>query len=111
MPSIYEPCGISQMIAMTYGTVPIASGVGGLVDTIKSYNELNSEYANGILFTLNNDHLILCILLAIHLYNDRKDTITKLIRNGMNTNFSWSKSTEEYLRLYQQIMQKKNALN
>lgn len=111
MPSIYEPCGISQMIAMTYGTIPIASGVGGLADTIKSYNELNSDYANGILFTLNNDHLILCILLAIHLYNDRKETITKLIHNGMNTNFSWSRATEEYLRLYQQIMQKKNALN
>ncbi len=111
MPSIYEPCGISQMIAMTYGTIPIASSVGGLVDTIKSYNELNSDYANGILFTLNNDHLILCILLAIHLYNDRKEIIARLIHNGMSTNFSWSKSTEEYFRLYQQIMQKKNALN
>lgn len=110
MPSIYEPCGISQMIAMTYGTIPIASKVGGLVDTVISYNEVNDDCANGILFNIDSDHLLLSIILAIHLYNDKKDVVQKLIINGMKKNFSWEKACNEYYRLYSEMIQAKNAL-
>ena len=110
MPSVYEPCGIAQMIAMRYGTLPIASKTGGLYDTITSYNGLNVHDANGLLFGLDNENLMINILMAINIY-EKKRILSKLIHNAMSMNFSWTKSCEQYLRLYRQILQKNKSSN
>lgn len=110
MPSAYEPCGIAQMIAMRYGTIPIASKVGGLIDTVVSYNTLNEEYANGVLFNIDDDNILLNILFALDMY-EKKRIMSKLIHNAMNANFSWTKASENYLRLYRQMLQKNKPSN
>lgn len=105
MPSIFEPCGIAQMIAMRYGTLPIGSKVGGLIDTIDSYNQLNEDSANGLLFHLDDDNLLVNIIFALNLY-EKKRVLAKLIHNAMRKDFSWDRSAEEYLRLYRQMLEK-----
>lgn len=109
MPSFFEPCGISQMIALRYGSLPIATKVGGLIDTIIPYNKINEEYANGFLFTLDDDYFIVNINLALDMYNNDRRIYSKIVHNAMNSNFSWTKSCEEYCRLYLQIIQKNIA--
>ena len=110
MPSVYEPCGIAQMIAMRYGTIPVASKTGGLCDTITSYNGLNADSANGLLFGLDSENFMVNILLAISIY-EKKRVLSKLIHNAMDMNFSWTKSCDEYIRLYRQILQKNKLSN
>lgn len=105
MPSLFEPCGIAQMIAMRYGTLPIATKVGGLKDTIVGYNHFNEDDATGILFNKDEDDLVNIIYQAISLY-DKKRLMSRLIHNAMEKDFSWAKSTEDYIRLYKQILLK-----
>ena len=106
MPSFYEPCGISQMVAMRYGTLPLCSNVGGLKDTVISFNHLNEEVANGILFSLNNEDAINKVIFeALDIYSKPR-LKNKLIHNAMKANFSWNKAAKEYIRLYRQMLMK-----
>ena len=105
MPSKYEPCGIAQLIALRYGTIPIASKVGGLKDTIVSYNTLNEDIANGLLFNFDDDNFLLNVIFAIDLYS-KKRIMSKIIHNAMNSSSSWTKASKEYIRLYRQMIQK-----
>lgn len=100
MPSATEPCGLSQMIASRYGTVPIVRKTGGLADTIKDYSYRDG---NGFVFTeYSNIEMINKIKEAINLYND-KEKFNKLVKKVMKKDFSWSQSAKEYIRVYRQF--------
>ncbi len=97
MPSKFEPCGLVSMIALRYGTIPIARKTGGLSDFIK-----NRE--NGFLFKENNSSgLLKSIKEALQFYK-RKNQFKKLIKSAMKKNFSWEKSAKEYLKLYRKLL-------
>ena len=102
MPSKSEPCGLAQMIASRYGTVPIVREVGGLYDTIHPYDPTTGE-GNGITFC-NYDALDMldAILRAVDLYDDAEAWKT-LRTNAMNVDFSWSVSAKKYLDMYAQL--------
>ena len=101
MPSQFEPCGLSQMIAMRYGMVPIVRETGGLRDTVLSYNEFNGE-GNGFTFFNYNAHDMLhTIERATDFYHNQRDVWQKLQERGMHGDYSWNKSADEYVRLYE----------
>ena len=103
MPSIFEPCGLSQLIAMNYGTIPVVRETGGLKDTVVPYNEYTGE-GNGFSFANINAHEFLFITkYAADLYRNHKDVWKKLIKNGMTGDYSWKKSAGEYKGLYSLI--------
>lgn len=102
MPSQSEPCGLSQMIASRYGTVPVVRETGGLYDTIKPYNEYTDE-GNGFTFTNYNAHDMLHALrYATEIYRDKKRWNT-LMRRAMKVDFSWGASAEKYMQLYESL--------
>lgn len=102
MPSLFEPCGIGQMLAMRYGTLPIVRETGGLKDTVESFNKYTGE-GNGFSFANYNAHeMLFTIQRAIELYKD-KDTWKELVLNAMNTDSSWKKSAEDYMNLFMEI--------
>ena len=104
MPSQFEPCGLSQMIAMRYGSLPVVRETGGLNDTVKAYNMYTKE-GNGFTFKNYNAHEMLFTLQkAVGLYYDNRADFNKLIESAMNEDFSWDKPGEEYLRLYESIL-------
>ena len=105
MPSLYEPCGISQLMAMRYGTVPIVRETGGLRDTVQAYNETTGE-GNGFSFAFVNAHdMLYTIRRAIHIFHQPKDW-KKLVTNAMTSDFSWKHSAEEYVELYKWVANK-----
>lgn len=104
MPSQFEPCGLSQMIAMRYGSLPVVRETGGLNDTVKAYNMYTKE-GNGFTFKNYNAHEMLFTLQkAVGLYYDNRADFNKLIESAMNEDFSWDKPGEEYIRLYESIL-------
>lgn len=103
MPSLFEPCGLSQMFSLRYGTIPVVRETGGLKDTIRPYNEMTHE-GNGFTFTRYNAHdMLYALKQAVQFYYHRA-TWTWLIRNGMESDFSWEKSAGEYMNLYKKIV-------
>ena len=103
MPSKLEPCGLSQMIACSYGTIPIVRSVGGLVDSIIPYG---LDGANGFRFDNYNAHdLLFTIKSALNLYSSTKEW-EKLIKSAINTDFSWNRSAEKYIALYNNLVMK-----
>ena len=106
MPSLFEPCGISQMIAMKYASVPIVRATGGLDDTITAYP---NEYANGFKFLgYDAQSMVNEIKNAIWTYYDRKDDFKKLMKNCLNSKFTWEESAKKYKFLYLDALNKKN---
>ena len=103
MPSLFEPCGLSQMISEAYGTLPIVRTTGGLKDSVVCYDGSNDDVANGFGFQDNNaDEFIRCVSKSFDVYWNlplRK----RLIRNAMATDNSWKKSAEKYIQLYKSI--------
>jgi starch synthase len=105
MPSQFEPCGLSQMIAMRYGTIPIVRETGGLRDTVLSYNEFNGE-GNGFTFFNYNAHDMLHVIeRSIGYYMNRKDIWKTLQHRGMCGDYSWKHSAGEYMKLYQSLFE------
>ena len=99
MPSRFEPCGLSQMIAMRYGTLPIVRETGGLKDSVTPYNKYTGE-GTGFSFADFNAHEMKdAMLLAMDCFR-KPDTMKTLIRNAMEADFSFTKSAAEYARLY-----------
>lgn len=104
-PSLSEPCGTSQLVAMRYGSVPIVRETGGLKDTVIPYNEITGE-GNGFCFREAKVlDMINTIQLASSLYQD-KFTWPKIVKAAMKTDHSWRRSAKDYLEVYQQLMQK-----
>mgnify|MGYP003218988700 FL=1 len=103
MPSLFEPCGISQLISMRYGTLPLVRETGGLRDTVNPYNEFEKS-GNGFSFAnYNSDELIGVLWNAIHVYYDCPQDWKMLVRNAMNTDVSWEASANTYCQLYAQL--------
>lgn len=103
MPSLFEPCGISQLISMRYGTLPLVRETGGLRDTVTAYNEFDKT-GNGFSFAnYNSEELMQVMHTAIDVYYNRKDDWKTLVRNAMNTDVSWAKSADTYCQLYAQL--------
>jgi starch synthase len=101
MPSKSEPCGLAQMIASSYGTVPIVRAVGGLYDTIKPYGTENS---NGFVFNDYNAHeLLYTVKSALKLYLDTQEWAS-LVKRTINSDFSWNKSAKEYISIYNNLL-------
>ncbi len=107
MPSKYEPCGLGQLIALRYGCIPIARKTGGLADTIKDYNPLLST-GTGFLFSdYRPSAMIDSLKRAFCIYTDNYK-MNKIIEEGMNSDFSWRKSAEEYLKIYMIALRRKS---
>lgn len=103
MPSIFEPCGLSQLVSMAYGTVPVVRETGGLKDTVIPYNEFTGE-GNGFSFANINAHEFLFITkYACDLYRNRPEVWDNIIKAGMSGDYSWKKSAAEYIGLYSLI--------
>ena len=103
MPSQFEPCGLSQMIAMRYGSVPIVRETGGLRDTVLSYNKFTDE-GNGFTFFNYNAHDMLhTVRRAVHYYKHNREVWYKLIVRGMTGDYSWYSSAGKYLELYERL--------
>lgn len=100
MPSLFEPCGLSQLMSLRYGTVPIVRETGGLKDTVEPYNEFEST-GTGFSFTNYNAHEMLAsIRYAEQIYYDKKREWNKIIDRGMAQDFSWESSALQYQELY-----------
>ncbi|WP_017728736.1 glycogen synthase GlgA [Halalkalibacterium ligniniphilum] len=105
MPSQFEPCGLSQLIAIKYETVPIVRETGGLADTIQSFNE-HTEEGNGFSFkNYNADDMLYTIRRALSFYKDEK-AWSQLLRNIYRTKVGWNISAKQYKKLYQQLVSK-----
>lgn len=103
MPSLFEPCGLGQLIAMKYGAVPIVRETGGLNDTVVSWNEFTGE-GNGFSFTNFNAHDMLhTIRRALYFYQDRAEW-EKIVHNTMAMDFSWAQSAHRYNELYAELI-------
>jgi len=103
MPSRYEPCGLNQMYSLMYGTVPLVRETGGLADTVERFNEKTGE-GNGFMFK-NYDSAAMMKELhrALKIFDDKK-TWTKIMKNGMKSDFSWNSSAKKYIDLYKTIL-------
>lgn len=100
MPSKFEPCGLSQIIAMRYGTLPIVRETGGLKDTVQPYNEFTGE-GTGFSFTnFNGDEMGDAVFRAARLFWDNRDAWNKLVTQAMSQDFNWTRSADKYLDLY-----------
>lgn len=103
MPSLFEPCGLSQMIAMRYGTLPIVRETGGLKDTVIPYNQYTGE-GTGFSFThFNGDEMADAVFRAAHLFWDNRDAFNGLVENAMKADFSWKRSADAYITLYHNL--------
>ena len=101
MPSISEPCGISQLIAMRYGSLPIVREAGGLKDTVIPYNEYTGEGTGYSFSNINAHELLFAIKNAISIYKDNPKAHQQLVKNAMNIDLDWQISAEKYLDLYE----------
>jgi starch synthase len=104
MPSKYEPCGLGQLIALKYGSVPLVRETGGLVDSITPYNEFN-QTGNGFSFTNFNAHDMMHVLrYALHIYQHNKEAWDQIVQAGMSSDFSWKNSAKQYRKLYKKLL-------
>ena len=104
MPSLFEPCGLSQLMSMRYGTIPIVRETGGLNDTVEPYNEYEST-GTGFSFRNYNAHEMLdAVRYAKHVYYNNKREWNKIVDRAMTTDFSWSGSARKYEELYDRVL-------
>lgn len=104
MPSLFEPCGLSQLMSLRYGTLPIVRETGGLKDTVEAYNEYEKT-GTGFSFTNYNAHEMLnTIRYAEQIYYDKKRDWNKMVERAMAQDFSWNNSTRQYEALYRDLI-------
>ena len=102
MPSLFEPCGLGQLIALRYGSIPIVRETGGLKDTIIPYNEYD-ESGNGFGFrNYSSDELLITLRYALDIFKDKKRW-NKIVKSAMDSDNSWNKSAGEYMRIYKDM--------
>ncbi len=105
MPSHYEPCGLGQMIALRYGTVPVVRKTGGLADTVADYN-VRTGRGTGFLFEqYSSTALVRCLRRALDVFGDAEKW-KKLVQSGMKQDFSWEQSAREYVKVYRKALEK-----
>ena len=100
MPSLFEPCGLSQIIAMRYGTLPVVRETGGLKDTVIPYNQFTGEGTGFSFSNFNGDEMGDAVFRAARLFWDNRDEWNKLVHQAMDQDFSWTRSADRYLDLY-----------
>ncbi|MCL2887850.1 MAG: glycogen synthase [Elusimicrobia bacterium] len=105
MPSRFEPCGLSQMIAMRYGTVPVVSRVGGLIDTVTGFDGRNSNADGFFILKFSEQGISDAVTYALKYFQDKR-AWGILVKNGMEKDFSWSISAQRYQDLYKEIISK-----
>lgn len=107
MPSHYEPCGIGQMLAMRYGALPLARETGGLADTVINYDNGDADVGAGFLFHWQESQAVEGTLnWALDVFSDRPDAWRRMQERGMRADFSWTKSADEYIELYERAKHK-----
>lgn len=103
MPSLFEPCGLSQMMAMRYGTLPIVRETGGLMDSVEPYNEYEST-GDGFSFSNYNAHEMFFVLkYAGHVFKNHKKEWDKMVKRAMEKDFSWERSAKQYEEMYKNV--------
>lgn len=103
MPSLFEPCGLSQMIAMRYGTLPVVRETGGLRDTVAPYNQFTGEGTGFTFANFNGDEMGDAVFRGARLYWDDHAAWDHLVQNAMVADFSWVRSADEYMNLYHNL--------
>ena len=104
MPSQFEPCGIGQLLALRYGTLPVVRETGGLRDTVIPYNEITEE-GNGFSFANYNAHdMLFTIELAVTLYRSQPTKWSMLVGRAMDLDYSWTSSSGQYIKLYEDLL-------
>ncbi len=103
MPSAFEPCGLSQMISMRYGTLPIVHEIGGLKDTVEPYNPITNKGTGFGFDNFQPFYLMNVLKQAIELYQNHSEIWQELMQQAMAKDFSWNESSQQYLALYQQL--------
>lgn len=103
MPSLFEPCGLSQLMSLRYGTIPIVRETGGLKDTIEPYNKFTQEGIGFSFANYNAHEMKHMIQMAMDVFYTEKEQWKQLVRRAMNADFSWESSVEEYAKLYDSI--------
>ena len=103
MPSKFEPCGLSQMISMRYGTIPIVRETGGLKDTVVPYNGVTRQGTGFTFYSYNAHDMLYAIERAVGLYYDYKDDWKQLVQNAMSQDFSWNNICKQYIALYENL--------
>lgn len=103
MPSKFEPCGLSQMISMRYGTIPVVRETGGLKDTVVPYNGATKEGTGFTFYSYNAHDMLYAIERAVGLYYDYKDDWKQLVQNAMSQDFSWNNICKQYIALYENL--------
>jgi starch synthase len=109
IPSQYEPCGLGQLISMRYGSIPIGRKTGGIADTVQDYNPLVSKGTGFLFYDFTPSAMQDVIKRALCLYTD-KDKMQKVIRDAMKMDFSWKRSAERYIELYNNAVKKRKGL-
>ena len=104
MPSVSEPCGLSQMIAMRFGTIPVVRETGGLKDTVTPYNKYEGTGRGFTFGNISAGDMVWVLREAVDLYNEDKKAWKGLQKEGMSADFSWSSSAKQYINIYQRIL-------
>lgn len=105
MPSNYEPCGIGQLIALRYGAIPVVRETGGLKDTVKQYNKY-TQSGNGFVFGSYNAHEMMYALKRALSAYDNYEIWQEIVKNAMESDYSWTESAKEYRKLYEKLLAK-----
>ncbi|WP_424246063.1 starch synthase [Elusimicrobium posterum] len=105
MPSRFEPCGLSQMISMRYGTVPVVSRVGGLVDTVEGYDGIRKDATGFFILKFSEPGITTALEYALKQFADKR-VWGMLVKNGMEKDFSWDKSAQQYFDMYKKVISK-----
>ena len=103
MPSLFEPCGLSQLIAMRYGTLPVVRETGGLKDTVEPYNQFTGEGTGFTFANFSGEEFGDAVLRAAKLFRFQPDAWKRLVVQAMSQDFGWSSSAAEYLKLYREL--------
>ena len=107
MPSLFEPCGLSQLISLRYGTLPITRETGGLRDTVLAYNEYTGD-GNGFTFLYYNAHDMLHVIEnAVRMFHDQRDIFNGLAIRAMKGQYGWDQSAKKYIALYSMILERR----
>lgn len=104
MPSAFEPCGLSQMMAMRYGSLPIVHETGGLVDTVRAYNRFTGEGTGFSFNPFDAEAMMTVIRLALDVYNHNQPAWQSLVKQAMTQDFSWEGPAQDYIRLYEELL-------
>jgi starch synthase len=109
VPSRYEPCGINQLYALKYGTVPIVRATGGLQDTVEQFEPENDAGTGFVFDAADTSACLETLLAAIELFTRDPDAWRRLMLRGMSREFSWNRSAREYLEMYEMALEDRRA--